>query len=239
MHSSYFFFFFFEEWNGTPMFHCLSLDSRNSFSSSLNSLRCERTVFKCQFLCSSISMHTLCSIWVLHGQCCLQFWWTTPMQWINPKLWRFGFQKSIPLLMLCSHLFLMCWANWCIIIMGVHLTILNSLYHFLICCTLITPLSYSSSQDHVSNVVAIAHHPQTYFLNIWLTDRLLCHLLCVTLKQVLSLTRKQNAWLMQKLQAKEPYLLNMPYISFGNVCTCSWFTISTFIDKDRIASVAI
>jgi hypothetical protein len=120
----------------------------------------------------------------------------------------------------------------------------NTLHHFLICCTLIMPSSYTSinwqsismgetcfphknqiplqtsSQHHVSIVTATAHQPRTYPLSIWLIW-LLCQLVSCYPYQVLQ--PKQT----QKLQAREPYSLNIPHKFHQNsVCnvrheTCS------------------
>jgi len=47
------------------------------------------------------TMHTLCCIPDVHGQCWVQFSQITPLQWINLNLCLVGFPKPVPPLELC------------------------------------------------------------------------------------------------------------------------------------------
>jgi len=46
-------------------------------------------------MCSSVRRLGSSSIPGLHGQCRVQVWWTTPVQWLNLKLWVFGFARLV------------------------------------------------------------------------------------------------------------------------------------------------
>jgi hypothetical protein len=55
------------------------------------------SVISCSLLSDILvtSKHTLCSIPGLHGQCCVQVQWATPVQWMNLRLWLFVFARSV------------------------------------------------------------------------------------------------------------------------------------------------
>lgn len=113
-------------------------------------------------------------------------------------------------------------------------------YHFLMCCTFITTSPYTAVNFHwiltgetcfahenwitpeilcrtVSSAVAISHQPQNYPLSIWLTDRPTdsCAIYSMLpLPQPNAGTyQKQNPWLTQRVQTKEPYLLQITAVA--------------------------
>jgi hypothetical protein len=70
-------------------------------------------------------------------------------------------------------------------------------------------------------------------LSVWLTDWLIPFVACYTY-QVLPPTKKHSAWVTQKLQAREPYLLNMPYIR----CLLNTFTGNKSLEQSQILDLS-
>jgi len=105
------------EQNGESMSHNVTRDSGNSFGTFLNNLRSERAppYFNFCELPSHIflpTMHTLCCISAVNGQCWVQFSQITPLQWIKLKLRLVGFPKMFHHLR-CIHMFLIFWDEMC------------------------------------------------------------------------------------------------------------------------------
>lgn len=135
--------------------------------------------------------------------------WTTPPQQINLGSWLASFTKALLPLVLSSHPSLnvqgqLVWPSW----MSISL---SSFKHCAIFWhTSLSLPNYSMKSFAVLSVQGHYHCKSAYPMNsIWWTDS--CTLCCLFhLLQVLSPAEKWNAWLKQKLQVRESYLLNMP-----------------------------
>jgi len=90
------------------MSHNVTMDYGNLFAPPLNDWRSERAppnINFCEFpSCILVpTMHTLCCIPDVHGQCWVQFSQITPLQWIHFESCHVDFPKPVPPLALCSH----------------------------------------------------------------------------------------------------------------------------------------
>jgi len=99
------------------MSHSVTMDLGNLFATPLNDQGSERAPPNINFceIPSNIlvpTMHTLCCISIVNGQCWVQFSQITPMKWIEFKWCLVGFPKPVPPLH-CVHMFPICQDERC------------------------------------------------------------------------------------------------------------------------------